>query len=208
MPRKPGFHHSKATRRKMSLSSKGRVFTDEHRQHLHESHIGAERTDVWRKAVSRALRGKKQSTQHIEARSKALTGRVLSKAHCQVISELKKAWWKDTPKERKETVRRKMMMKWHKVSSLELLVRVELMEHEIKFFAHRYIAGYFPDLYIPSLNLIIEVDGTYWHSTPEARKRDRLKDKAYRKSGYNVARIKECDIKKSVADAVRKAIDL
>jgi very-short-patch-repair endonuclease len=52
------------------------------------------------------------------------------------------------------------------------------------------------DFYIPTLNLIIECDGTYWHSLPKAIERDERKDAYAKKYGFNIIRLLEEDISK------------
>lgn len=42
--------------------------------------------------------------------------------------------------------------------------------------------------------IAIEVDGTRWHSSKEAKKRDRFKDYQLRREGWKVIRIKEEEI--------------
>jgi very-short-patch-repair endonuclease len=56
------------------------------------------------------------------------------------------------------------------------------------------IHGWEADLQIPSLNLIVEVDGFPWHSPnrfPNALERDQRKNAHFRASGYTVLRMRE-----------------
>jgi very-short-patch-repair endonuclease len=53
---------------------------------------------------------------------------------------------------------------------------------------------YEADIYIPSLNLVIEYDGVLWHSKKEVVERDKRKNEFYRKKGVNVLRIRERDL--------------
>lgn len=50
------------------------------------------------------------------------------------------------------------------------------------------------DFYIPSLNLLIECDGDYWHSLPKAIKKDTQKQKDAEMLGFNVIRFTETEI--------------
>jgi len=45
---------------------------------------------------------------------------------------------------------------------------------------------YRPDFIIPSLKLVIEVQGAYWHSQPQQIEQDAIKQGLYRASGYKV----------------------
>jgi len=49
------------------------------------------------------------------------------------------------------------------------------------------------DFYIPKIHLIVEIDGGY-HETPKQKKRDEYKDKFYKKSKFNVIRIRNEDV--------------
>lgn len=50
---------------------------------------------------------------------------------------------------------------------------------------------YLFDFTLPSLKLIIEFDGDYWHSKPEAKERDAQKQKFVENLGYTMIRVKE-----------------
>ena len=83
----------------------------------------------------------------------------------------------------------------------------------IEFFTHFYIKEiehkYRCDIFIPSIKLVIEADGDYWHANPkvyskeelnkkqkEQKERDIIRTKELIEKGYNVLRIWEKDIKK------------
>lgn len=55
-------------------------------------------------------------------------------------------------------------------------------------------SGFVIDFAILDQKIAIEVDGTHWHSSKEARKRDRFKDYQLRREGWKVIRIKEEEI--------------
>lgn len=74
------------------------------------------------------------------------------------------------------------------------------------------------DFYIPKLNLLIEIDGTYWHGrdvkTSElnlqqwnTRKNDRLKNYLARVRGYKLKRIWSSDIKSLNYTKLKKILD-
>jgi very-short-patch-repair endonuclease len=52
------------------------------------------------------------------------------------------------------------------------------------------------DFYIKDLNLLIEVDGAYWHSLPENVENDRYKNEFATEMNYGLIRIPEKDINK------------
>lgn len=47
------------------------------------------------------------------------------------------------------------------------------------------------DFYLPSMNLIVECDGTYWHNREDMKKRDKAKDAYAKKCGFNLIRLSE-----------------
>lgn len=50
------------------------------------------------------------------------------------------------------------------ISSLELKLKQWFDDNNIKYNLHYYIDNYICDFYLPDFNLLIEVDGLYWHS--------------------------------------------
>ena len=52
-------------------------------------------------------------------------------------------------------------------------------------------SGFVIDFAILDQKIAIEVDGTHWHSSKEAKKRDRFKDYMLKREGWKVIRIKE-----------------
>lgn len=65
------------------------------------------------------------------------------------------------------------------------------------------------DILIPLKNLIIQWDGTYWHSKPERILLDKSQDAYLRKCGYKVLRITDLDMKNNkekVYDNIQRAI--
>jgi len=58
------------------------------------------------------------------------------------------------------------------------------------------------DFYIPALNLIVECDGTYWHSREDMKKRDKAKDAYAKKCGFNILRLKEEEINNNLYEGI------
>ena len=76
---------------------------------------------------------------------------------------------------------------------------------------------YCVDFYVPDKNLVIQVDGCYWHGCPkhstelDDRQKNRIRldhscDSYLKNRGYRVARIWECDIKKNNYESVVKLL--
>jgi very-short-patch-repair endonuclease len=57
-----------------------------------------------------------------------------------------------------------------------------------------YNSTLYCDFYLPDFNAIIELDGTRWHSTPEAKERDLAKDIAVAKLGLKMLRVPSHEI--------------
>jgi very-short-patch-repair endonuclease len=80
-------------------------------------------------------------------------------------------------------------------TSIELKTDAFLKEIRLDYH-HQYLVNnkFLVDFYIPSLNMIIECDGDYWHSRPEVVKRDNAKNAYIPKCGYHLLRISETNI--------------
>ncbi len=93
----------------------------------------------------------------------------------------------------------------------------------IDFFTHKYINikhGYQCDLFIPAMNLIIEIDGDYWHGNTDnprykilnssqikQRAEDNLRTKELIEKGFKVLRLWESDIRKMTLNDFKKKIE-
>lgn len=63
-----------------------------------------------------------------------------------------------------------------------------------------------PDVLIRP-NIVIECDGTYWHSRPENKDHDRKRDRFLRSKGYVVVRVSEEEINMDPLVAMEKAVE-
>jgi hypothetical protein len=59
------------------------------------------------------------------------------------------------------------------------------LEYSVKKFKY--------DIFVPSKNLLIEYDGTRWHSMPNSVRRDKFKERQAVENGYEFLRVKEKD---------------
>ena len=85
----------------------------------------------------------------------------------------------------------------------ERLLRAELQRRGIQHeFQYPTRSGYIADFAFPDIRLIIEVDGEVWHSSLEARKRDRFRDHRLRKGGWTVLRYPATEIEADVGRVV------
>lgn len=71
----------------------------------------------------------------------------------------------------------------------------DMLEHEGLNIQRSYRIGpWVCDFYVPSVNLVIEFDGKYWHSLPAMIKRDKRKDEYLLAQGYRISRVQECSL--------------
>lgn len=80
-------------------------------------------------------------------------------------------------------------------TSIEIRLYNELKRRKVEFIKQCSVNDRFVvDAYIPSLNLIIEVDGNYWHSKEKCKKKDKTENAYLTTCGYKLLRISETDI--------------
>jgi len=120
----------------------------------------------------------------------------------RTLSESAKLYIAKNPNEKKRLLELRMNQVLPKTdTTIELKVKDQLGKWGIYFFHPFNLGDRFQcDFYIPSLNLIIECDGDYWHSREDMKRRDKAKDAYAKKCGYAVVRIKEHTIKEKSFD--------
>jgi len=91
-------------------------------------------------------------------------------------------------------------------SSIEQLIRIELERHGEEFVQEVGIGPYNVDFFLPRRNLVIECDGSYWHSLIASIIRDRRKNTFLTRQGYRVFRLSEEDIRRSPSDCVDRVL--
>lgn len=86
-----------------------------------------------------------------------------------------------------------------KDTKIEVKIQNFLKQLQIPFFTHQYISqikhSYQCDILIPSMNLVIECDGDYWHKYPVGREIDHIRTSELLKKGFKVLRLWEFEIK-------------
>lgn len=78
-----------------------------------------------------------------------------------------------------------------KMTSLEKRFIDFLTEHNIEYKFQHLLEGKNYDFFLPSLNLLVEVDGEYWHRMPQAIKNDIEKHIIAKTLDYKLLRITE-----------------
>lgn len=80
-------------------------------------------------------------------------------------------------------------------TSIEKKLYEELKKRGLLYETQKLINGRFlVDAYIPSLNLIIEADGDYWHSLKRVKNKDKAENAYLTKCGYKLLRLSEAEI--------------
>ena len=94
---------------------------------------------------------------------------------------------------------RKHQIHHFKDTIIEVKIQSFLKQLGIEFFTHQYINiehGFQCDILIPSMNMIIEIDGHYWHKYPIGNNIDHIRTKEMLEKGFKVLRLWEDDINK------------
>jgi len=85
-------------------------------------------------------------------------------------------------------------------TSIEVKIQTFLKLLGIPFLTHQHMSeikhSYQCDILIPSMNMVIECDGDYWHKYPIGTKIDRIRTKELLEKGFKVLRLWERDVKK------------
>jgi G:T-mismatch repair DNA endonuclease (very short patch repair protein) len=107
-----------------------------------------------------------------------------------------------------------------KDTKIEVKIQDFLKELNIPFLTHQYMEiehGYQCDILIPSLNLVIECDGDYWHGNPKKFpnptewqlkqiEKDKIRTKELIEEGFKVLRLWESDILTIEKQSVHKTL--
>ncbi len=218
---------SESHKAKISKSLTGREVTQETREKISKTLQGHGFADETRSKISSTLMGRYGGDKHwawkdidikkvIELYASDMTTGRIGKAMSISRSAVYNVLRENGVKIRSNKEERAKHVTPVKDTSIEVKIQNFLKELKIEFFTHQYMKiehGYQCDIFIPSLNMIIECDGDAFHFNP---KRYKPEDKIFRKGmtaqerwnldeartkelieqGYNVIRLWECEIKK------------
>ena len=145
--------------------------------------------------------GKKHSEEHKTKISKSMKGKILSIETRRKIS-FSKIGNKNGMFGKSELARKNGLIGLLKQqnskqpTSIEKTLYDYLLLKGIIFEKQKLINGKFiVDAYIPSLNLVIEADGKYWHTLPEVIGKDKAENAYLEKCGFNLIRLSEVELK-------------
>jgi len=94
-----------------------------------------------------------------------------------------------------------------KETKIEIITADVLDQLGIEYEKQKIIGRYVTDFFIPSLGLVIECDGIYWHNRPGVREKDKRRDTYIKSCGYAVLRIWEPEIHKNALGIIKDYID-
>lgn len=175
-PKKGGFQKGNIP------SNKGKHHTEETKIKLSQVNIGKKLPEEIKKKISISLKGHKLSEETKRKIGLKHKGKIISE---EVREKLREA--------------RKLQIFPIKDSKIEVKIQSFLKELGLEFFTHQYMKGiqhgYQCDVLIPSMNLVIECDGIYWHKYPIGREIDHIRTKELLEKGFRVLRLWENEIK-------------
>ena len=141
--------------------------------------------------LSAYWKGKKQSPESNLKRSNSLKGIFVGK----IVSEETKSKIREA---------RFNQVKVFKDTKIEIKIQEYLKQLSVEFFTHHKISEiphrYQCDIFIPSLKMVIECDGDYWHNYPVGKKIDHIRTTELLENGFRVLRLWERDIKNLTID--------
>jgi len=120
-------------------------------------------------------------------------------------------------------IRRKIMIFPLQDTKIEIKIQNFLQQLGIEHYTHRYMNeiehSYQCDIFVPSMNMVIECDGDYWHGNPikyqqpnkmqiEQIEEDKIRTQELQNVGYKVIRLWESEIKMMKFDDFKRKIDI
>jgi len=201
---------SEKMKKTLSIKRKGKTY---------EEIFGVEPAKRMKVNLGLAFKGKKSNkkgktldVQYGEKKANKIKQKIKNKRKLQIftpktrrkISKGNKLNYKKNPQRRinasklmKET--RKHQIFPVKDTTIEVKIQNFLKKLGIEFFTHQHMKeiehGYQCDILIPSMNLVIEADGNYWHKYPIGNDIDHIRTKELIEKGFKVLRLWECEIR-------------
>lgn len=162
---------------------------------ISETLKGREMSKEVRKKISVARKGHLVSKGTREKISLSHKGMQFSSKHKLNISRVLKSKKRTSFYKKIGLIGIKAQQSSKEPTSIEKKVYDELKERGFLFENQKVINGKFiVDAYIPKLNLIVEVDGKYWHSLERVVKKDKAENAYLKKCGFNLLRLDENEV--------------
>lgn len=107
---------------------------------------------------------------------------------------MKARWELLSPEEKRRWTEEWSVASYSAGTSIERAIWKVLDKYHVQYETQKYLGSRRVDIYIPKNRLVIECDGTYWHSLPGAKERDEPLDQWCANNGYKIIRLKQVDI--------------
>ena len=201
--RKIGIAHkgrvfSEETLKKMSQAGKNKTFSKEHRRKLSKAgkgennfFYGKHHSVETKQKLSEMTKGEKNG--NYDRRHSEETKRKISEAN----KGRKRSEWHKKKVGEAARERRKTQVFPLKDTKIEVRLQEFLKLLGIEFIPHGYMKikhGYQYDILIPSMNVVLEADGNYWHKYPIGNDIDKIRTKELIEKGFKVLRLWESEI--------------
>lgn len=188
---KLGHESSIETRKKISNALKGHKQSIETRKKISDTLKGNKLSEEVKQKISKSHKGKTLSKETKAKMSKSRKGRVLSRE------------WKT------KIAKTMAGKKYAKIKDTKPELEVEqiFIDNKISYQKQFLLENRLYDFYLPDHNILLEVDGTYWHCKPErypngpknsiqekSIKTDIVKNELAKKFGFKLVRIWEDEI--------------
>jgi very-short-patch-repair endonuclease len=175
-------------RKRLSIAHMGEKHTDEHRRNSSLAMLGKPSGMLGKKHTYEAKL--KMSVSHKGIRAWQWKGGL---PNCEVCG--KKLSQRHGKSSKCNPCFLEAQFKAKKPTSIEEKVYNELKSMGLLFETQKFINGKFVvDVYVPSLNLVVEADGDYWHGLERIKNKDKAENAYLTKCGFNVLRLSESEI--------------
>lgn len=175
--------------------------TEETKEKMRISHTGQQRgphTEKTRKKISEARKGKKISLDHATKEQKRKKQKESWRKRKQ-DSETYNEYLSKLSDRRKEYIKQNGNPAIQKSeTSIEIACRDFLDRNDIKYFTQYILEGKQYDFFLPEENLLLEVDGEYWHRLEPSIRNDIEKHQIAAKHNLNILRISSDNLDFSV----------
>lgn len=212
-----GRKHSEETKAKLSKAKTGKRMSDEARKKTSEGRkrYYANMTKEERAEAVKNWAHKNVTEETRQKLSNSLKGQKRSKESCKNISNgLKSVWALLTPEQRRERSKN-----WSKAgfkassaktnnNTIEIAVAKVLSDANELYEQQKEMFGYFVDFYLPKRNMVIEVNGEYWHNLPERKERDANLQYLCELNDIKIVFVWESEIRINPKNALKKAIKM
>lgn len=248
IPWNKGIPMGEESRKKSSESHKGKHLSEEHKKKISLANIGKHLSEEHKKKLSEVRKGvitgmfgKHQSKETKIKIGNANLGKKRTEEEKKKMGESWLKTFNSNPEVRKRmseshkgfipTEETRLKLKEHRAKQIfpikdtkpEIKVKEFLSQLNIAFIPHKFIKEiehkYQCDIFIPSKNLIIEVDGDYWHGNIEnprykvlnqsqidQRVEDNIRSYELQEKGFNIIRLWESEIKRMNLDDFKRRL--